>query len=109
MPFLPTNPQNHTDGGTLELDGASSVISADVGGITYVFVAGSDDNGISVFRLNANGTLTPIFDVTDSGALALVGARGLSTAMVDGNTYLFAAGQGDDGVSVFRVRLPVRG
>ncbi|HVQ07464.1 MAG TPA: Ig-like domain-containing protein [Allosphingosinicella sp.] len=101
--FLATNPQNHTDGGTLELDGASSIASADVGGFTYVFVAGSVDDGISVFRLNANGTLTPVHDVTDAGALELDGARGLSTAMVDGNTYLFAAGFDDNGVSVFRV------
>ena len=101
--YLPSNPQNNPDGGTLELDGVSSIVSADVGGFTYVFVAGGVDDGISVFRLNANGTLTPVHDVTDGGTLELDGARGLSTAMVDGNTYLFAAGQVDDGVSVFRV------
>ena len=40
MTFLVSNPDNETDGGTLELDGASSIVSADVGGFTYVFVAG---------------------------------------------------------------------
>ena len=101
--YLPTNPQDYTDGGTLELDGVSSVVSADVGGFTYVFVSGGIDDGISVFRLNANGTLTPVYDVTDGGTLELDGARGLSTTMVDGNTYLFAAGFSDNGVSAFRV------
>src|SRR5690349_9483824 len=105
MPYLPSNPQNHTDGGTLELDGVSSITSADVGGFRYVFVAGGVDDGISVFRLLANGTLTPVTDVDDASNAAreLDGARGLSTAMVDGNTYLFAVGDVDDGVSVFRV------
>src|SRR5689334_19837579 len=37
---LVTNGNNTTDGGTLELDGADSIASADVGGFTYVFVAG---------------------------------------------------------------------
>jgi hypothetical protein len=92
LSFLVTNPYNQTDGGTLELDGASSIASAQVGGFTYVFVAGSVDDGISVFRLSANGTLTPVFDVTDDATLELDGARGLSTAMVGGATYLFAAG-----------------
>src|SRR6185295_14921026 len=86
-----------------ELDGASSIASAQVGGFTYVFVAGSVDDGISVFRLSANGTLTPVFDVTDEATLELDGARGLSTAMVGGATYLFAAGFNDNGVSAFRV------
>jgi len=105
MAYVATNPDNATDGGTLELDGASSVTSADVGGTTYVFVAGGVDDGISVFRLNANGTLTAVFDVTDAGALELDGARGLSTTTVDGNTYLFATGFDDNGVSVFRVNV----
>src|SRR6478609_10517853 len=103
MTFQVTNPDTKIDGGALELDGADSIVSADVGGFTYVFVAGGVDDGISVFRLNANGTLTSIFDVTDDATLKLDGARGLSTAMVEGNTYLFVAGQVDDGVSVFRV------
>jgi VCBS repeat-containing protein len=103
MTFLVTNPDNRTDGGTLELDGADSIASADVGGFTYVFVAGGVDDGVSVFRLLANGTLTPVFDVTDTATLKLDGATGLSTAMVDGNTYLFVAGVQDSGVSVFRV------
>jgi Ca2+-binding RTX toxin-like protein/6-phosphogluconolactonase (cycloisomerase 2 family) len=103
MAYLATNPTNVVDGGTLELDGVSSVTSADVGGVTYIFVAGGVDDGISVFRLNANGTLTPVFDLTDGGTLELDGARGLSTTTIDGNTYLFAAGFDDNGVSVFRV------
>lgn len=101
--YLPSANGNTTDGGSFELDGVSSITSAHVGGFTYVFVAGADDDGISVFRLSSNGSLTPVTDVTDAGTFELDGARGLSTALVDGNTYLFAAGAVDDGVSAFRV------
>ncbi|MBP1857871.1 beta strand repeat-containing protein [Rhizobium herbae] len=103
MSLLVTNPDNETDGGSLELDGASFITSTDVGGITYVFVAGATDNGISVFSLGLDGSLNNVSNVTDSGALNLVGVSGLSTITSNGNTYLIAAGAGDNGLSVFRV------
>ncbi|MGR4865241.1 M10 family metallopeptidase C-terminal domain-containing protein [Caulobacter sp. LARHSG274] len=103
MSILFTNGDNETDAGALELDGASFITSADVGGATYVFVAGGVDNGISVFSLALDGTLTNVANITDSGLLNLVGVSGLSTITSDGNTYLIAAGAGDNGLSVFRV------
>jgi hypothetical protein len=103
MSILFTNGDNETDAGALELDGASFITSAEVGGTTYVFVAGGVDNGISVFSLGLNGSLTNVANVTDSGLLNLVGISGLSTITSDGNTYLIAAGAGDNGLSVFRV------
>jgi|GEM_PF-1137814 len=101
--FLATNNANQGDNATLELDGVSSILAVEVGGFDYAVVTGADDDGISVFRINADGTLTPVFDVTDAGALELDGARHASTAMVDGNTYIFVTGQADNGISVFRV------
>ncbi|WP_068956305.1 cadherin-like domain-containing protein [Pararhizobium polonicum] len=98
-----TNPDNETDGGALELDGASFITSTDVGGTTYVFVAGAADNGISVFALGLDGSLTNVSNVTDNGSLNLTGVSGLSTITSNGNTYLIAAGAGDNGLSVFRV------
>jgi hypothetical protein len=76
------------DNGTLELDGAAAVTTAIVGGITYVFVAGSVDDGVSTFRLNVDGTLTNIAggNVTDAGSLELEGAHTLTTAKVTAKT-----------------------
>ncbi|TCS16119.1 M10 family metallopeptidase C-terminal domain-containing protein [Caulobacter sp. BK020] len=105
MSILYTNGDNETDGGALELDGVSAITSADIGGTTYVFVAGGLDNGISVFSLGLNGALTNTANVTDSGALNLTGVSGLTTIMSDGNTYLVAAGATDNGLSVFRVNV----
>src|SRR5262245_2391801 len=99
------NPFNVTDAGSLELDGAFGVTTALVNGTRYLFVAGQQDNGISVFSVAANGTLTSVFDIDDAsnGALELSGARRLTTAVIGGTTYLFATGNTDDGVSVFSV------
>jgi hypothetical protein len=103
MSILFTNGDNETDAGALELDGASFITSADVGGTTYVFVAGAADDGVSVFSLGLNGALTNVANVTDGGAMNLVGVSGLTTITSNGNTYLVAAGAGDNGLSVFRV------
>nr|MCH9665117.1 hypothetical protein [Gammaproteobacteria bacterium] len=108
VPFIPiggslTSVFNVTDSGSLELDAAGSVTTAEVGGNTYLFAAGWVDKGVSVFRVNVDGSLTSTYDVTDSGNLQLRGARSLTTAEVGNSTYLFVAGTGDDGVSVFSV------
>ena len=94
---------NVPDGGSLELEGAFSVSTAVVSGTTYLFVAGSIDDGVSVFRVASDGALTSVFNISDDGALQLNGARSVSTAVVSGTTYLFVAGEVDDGVSVFSV------
>ena len=77
--------------------------TAVVSNTTYLFVAGLQDDGVSVFRVASDGALTPVFDIDDDGTLQLNGATSLSTAVVSDTTYLFVSGRFDDGVSVFRV------
>jgi len=96
-----TNTDNVHDNATLELDNAMDAVTAQVGTKTFVFVAGEDDNGLSVFELRADGTLANTDNVTDDGSLNLWGATGLATAKIDGTTYLIASGGYDDGLSVF--------
>ena len=98
-----SNVANVSDTGALELDGAYSVTTVSVGGITYLFVAGFNDDGVSAFRVGSDGSLSNVANVSDIGALALDGANSVTTASVGGTTYLFVAGTTDDGVSVFRV------
>ena len=98
-----TSTYNQTDAGVLELDGATSVTTAVVGTTTYFFVAGFFDDGVSVFSVGADGSLATVFNVTDAGALELDGAASVTTAVVGSTTYLFVAGQLDNGVSVFSV------
>jgi 6-phosphogluconolactonase (cycloisomerase 2 family) len=98
-----TNTYNVTDAGALELDNALDAVTAVVGGSTFVFVAGEDDDGLSAFRLTSDGKLANTFNVTDNATLELNGAAGLATAVVGGATYLIASGGLDDGLSVFSV------
>jgi ketosteroid isomerase-like protein len=95
------NVDNVTDGGTLELDGANGVTTAVVGGTTYLFVTGFADDGMSVFSVAADGTLTNVANVSDDATLELARAIGVTTAVIGGITHLFVAGDVDEGVSVF--------
>ena len=98
-----TNVFNVQDGGALELDGPVDAITAVVGGTTYLFVTGFEDDGVSVFSVAANGALTNVFNLPDDGLLELDTPVGLSTAVLGGKTYLFVAGADDDGLSIFLV------
>jgi 6-phosphogluconolactonase (cycloisomerase 2 family)/quercetin dioxygenase-like cupin family protein len=98
-----TNVDNISDDATLEIDGAFGATTAVVGGTTYLFVTGEDDDGVSVFAVAADGTLTNVDNVTDDSRLEIDGAFDATTAVVGGTTYLFVTGLDDDGVSVFSV------
>ena len=97
------NVNNVSDDSSLELDGVRSVTTAEIGGTTYLFVAGRYDDGVSVFSVANNGSLNNVNNVNDDSSLKLDGARSVTTAEVGGMTYLFVAGYDDDGVSVFSV------
>ena len=58
-----------------------------VGGTTYLFSGGVNDNGVSVFAVGADGALTNVDNVTDDATSKIQGPQGLATATVDGNAY----------------------
>jgi hypothetical protein len=97
------NTFNLKDGGARELDGADALTTAVVGGKTLLFVGGGDDDGLSVFQVKA-GTLVNLDNVDDAGTpFELDDVSGVATAVVDGQVFLLAAGQDDDGFSSFAV------
>lgn len=107
---LLANTDNVGDGGALELEGAFGLAKATIDGITYVFAAGITDDGVSVFSLAADGTLTNTDNVDDADDVdfRLDGVNALATAVVGTRTFLFAESYGpmpstDDGISVFEV------
>ena len=99
---LLANTDNFSDDGTVNLQAVSSLAAADVGGTSYLFAAGVLDNGVSVFSVAANGTLTNIDNVTDDATLKIGGTTAVETVSVGGTTYLLVAG-GEGGISVFSV------
>jgi hypothetical protein len=103
------NVANVSDNATLHLNGVKALTTAVVGNQTFLFTAGQNDDGVSVFEIAANGDLTNVDNVSDgdNAAFKLDLASSLTTAKIAGTTYLFVgAGNGggtDDGVSVFAV------
>lgn len=85
------------------LNGIRNTHIQQVGNKTYLFAAGNIDDGISVFQIGNDGMLTNVDNVKDEGTLELNGVFGMATAVVDGETYLYAAGFDDYGISVFDV------
>ena len=61
--------QNISDDATLEIGLALGVTTAVVGGTRYLFVAGTGDDGVSVFSVGAGGTLTNVQNVTYNATL----------------------------------------
>ena len=102
---LSATPTTVADNATLMLDGVGSLATAVVGGVTLLFAGRANDDGISVFSVGSGGVLTNVFNVTDSQSpyFKLDAVVSLTTQVINGTTYLFAAGQADDGVSVFRL------
>ena len=91
-------------GSSYILNGARGVTTASVGSTKYVYVAGYHDDGITILEMSGSGGLTFVGTVGDGTSTALDGASGLTSAEIGGSTYIYAAGEEDDGLSVFRVR-----
>ena len=97
------NVYNIDDTGDLNLAGARGLTTAQIGSNTYLFVAGQNDDGVSVFQVSSDGSLVNVDNIDDTGDLELDGASSVSTAKIGNSTYLFTTGFSDDGVSVFEV------
>ena len=92
------NIANIVDNATLQLDGAGSMTTTQIGTTTYLFVASDEDNGVSVFRVANDGNLVNVYNITDNATLQLDQASSLTTAQIGTTTYLFVGGRTDNGV-----------
>lgn len=95
------NTDNVSDSGTLELTNVQAFTTGVVGGETFVFAGGNDD-GISVFRLESDNTLTSLFDIDDDNNLLLTNLRELEFVEIGGNPILVVTGN-EDGISTFDI------
>lgn len=99
-----TDVANISDDDMLRINDASQFTSATVDGVTYLYVNGTRDWGISGFRVAADGSLTNIENVSNDAVLELAGSFGkMSTVTVGSDTFLIASGLLDSGISVFRI------
>ncbi len=86
--FQLLNTYNISDNGTLELDEARGVTVAVISETAYLFVAREIDDGISVFSINSDGTLTSADNIKKNPSLNLDGTVSVATAVISGTTYL---------------------
>lgn len=103
-----TNTFNLPDTFDLGLSGSYSVEAFELNGESFVGVSSQFDDALSYFRVNAGGTLTEFDTIFDSQSdlLELNQTFALTSATVDGLTFLIATGRTDDGLSVFEVGVP---
>ncbi|MEE4016115.1 VWA domain-containing protein, partial [Roseibium sp. FZY0029] len=98
--------QSVFDDNSLELYGTEGQMALTiVAGVQYLIASGISDDGISVFRILADGSLSNTSNYDDATALGygLNGAAGIATATIGTSTYAFIAGRDDDAVTTFRV------
>ena len=69
-------------------------------GTAFVVVAGMGSSSLTVLRLTADGTMTPLFHAIDTLHSRFDGAAALASATVAGRAYVMAGG-GDGGISLF--------
>ncbi len=85
------------------LNGAYDVVTQDINGVTFVYVAGYNDNGIQVLSMADSGLLTPETSISDTSALGLSRVALLETVQVGSEFFLISASQSDYAVDVFRI------
>ena len=89
--------QDDVDG----LDGANSIAVSPDG--NYVYVASREDDGIAIFWRNPSSGLLTYRGMVQDGVDGVDGLNGARSVVVDPNgSYVYAVGQWDDALAVFR-------
>lgn len=98
------NAFNFADTVSTSVDNAMGVVTAEVNGTTYVYVASRDENAIQVFTIDGNGTLSAVDRTLDDAVLPLDGVFSLDVVTVGDKQFILASGIDDEGLAVFRIR-----
>lgn len=84
----------------LGLQAPTGMETVTIGSATYAIVVAAGTSSISVMRIGADGSLTPIDHLIDTAATALGAVQALAVAQAGGHTFVVTGG-GDQGVSLF--------
>ncbi len=91
------------DAASRALNGVSDLAIAEVGAATYLITSGFQDDGLSVFALQEDGSLTDVMSVFDGPGTDVAGPFSVTTVTVGGAVYVLTAASGDDAVTVFAI------
>lgn len=78
----------------------SDIAAIEVGGKSFVVVAGATSSSLSVFRLDKTGALAAVDHILDELTTRFQSVTALATAVVDRRGYVIAGGA-DGGISIF--------
>lgn len=93
------------DSPDLALDDVNHLAVRSTGGQMFLYTNSQQDNGLTVFRIGADGTIAPIQVITDSADTALGGSIGeIAVVEIGAETYLLATGEVENGLTGFRIR-----
>ena len=84
----------------IPVQGVSALRTFALGGETFLLAAASGSSSLTVFRVAADGRLTPVDHVIDSLDTRFQSVRTIEVFEVDGRAFVVAAGA-DDGLSLF--------
>ena len=95
-----------TDTATLELYGAYDIATFESGGSTYAAVAAFWEDGVQILDITDPSDIIAAGSITDTAALELYGATGITTFESGGSTYAAVAAYWDDGVQILDITDP---
>lgn len=90
-----------TDNGSSLMESPYTGAFATINGTTFLYVPSDEENGISIFSVAADGSLTYLDSVADTAGTTLGLAADIVTFEVNGNPFLAVTGLSDDGITVF--------
>ncbi|MCY4492220.1 MAG: hypothetical protein OXC46_12280, partial [Thaumarchaeota archaeon] len=85
------------------LEEAAGITSFVISGNTYVAVAGSEESGVQIINVTDPANITAVTSITDTVAREFEGASGITSFVINGNTYVGVTGYNDDGVQIIDV------
>ncbi len=95
-----------TDGGDLELDGASGVAHYPTGGRHYAVVVSIEDDGVQIIDVTDPDDITAADHLSDTDQLELDGADEVDIYRVGGRNFAAVTGNSDDGVQIIDITDP---
>lgn len=84
------------------IDETVTIHNVSVNNKTFIY-AGGLDKGLSCFELTEDGTLSHIQSIEDNDSLFLHGIIGMSSLVIDNNTFLITGAFFDGGISCFQI------
>ncbi len=95
-----------TDGGDLELDGASGVAHYPTGGRHYAVVVSNEDDGVQIVDVTDPDDITAADHLSDTDELELDGADEVDIYRVGGRNFAVVTANSDDGVQIIDITDP---